>query len=110
MFLPRVRDIEDRNIKVGSFEFVYSDIFGDVVTSSYKLSPKYEGVMIFFPARLNHCVYPFYETEEPRISISGNLSYLPGWDIEEIDSLNNFQDFINLSKLCVSFDFTVKLK
>ena len=76
--LKQFRDIEDRNIKGGSFEFVYSDIFGDVVTSTYNLSPKYEGVMIFFPARLRHCVYPFYETEEPRISISGNLSYLPG--------------------------------
>ena len=73
--LPQFKDIQDRNVKAGSFEFVYSDIFGDIVTSSYKLSPKYEGVMIFFPARMKHCVYPFYETEEPRISISGNLSY-----------------------------------
>jgi len=34
--------------------------------------------MVFFPARLRHCVYPFYKTDEPRISIAGNLSYLPG--------------------------------
>ena len=44
----------------------------------YRLSPKFNGVMLFFPAKLRHCVYPFYETDEPRISIAGNLSYLPG--------------------------------
>ena len=76
--LSQFKDIQKRNLKAGSFEFIYSDIFGDVMPCSYKLSPKYEGVMIFFPARLKHCVYPFYETEEPRISISGNLSYSPG--------------------------------
>ena len=44
----------------------------------YNLSPKYEGFMLFFPAKLRHCVYPFYETDEPRISIAGNLSYFDG--------------------------------
>ena len=81
--LSQFKDIQKRNLKAGSFEFIYSDIFGDVMPCSYKLSPKYEGVMIFFPARLKHCVYPFYETEEPRISISGNLSYSPGWNNQE---------------------------
>ena len=76
--LSQFSDIQESYVKAGTFEFVYSDILGDVTASSYKLSSKYEGVMIFFPARLKHCVYPFYETEEPRISISGNLSYLPG--------------------------------
>ena len=76
--LSQFKGIETKNIKAGSFEFVYSNIFGDIVTSRYDLSPKFDGVMVFFPARLRHCVYPFYETEEPRISISGNLSYVPG--------------------------------
>ena len=43
----------------------------------FKLSPKLEGTMLFFPATLRHCVHPFYETDEARISIAGNLSYLP---------------------------------
>ena len=42
---------------------------------SYKLSKNYEGTMLFFPAKLRHCVYPFYGTDEPRISIAGNLNY-----------------------------------
>ena len=79
--LPQFRDIKKNDIKAGNFEFEYTDILGDVRTRPYNLSPKYEGTMIFFPARLRHCVYPFYETEEPRISISGNLSYYPGGEI-----------------------------
>jgi hypothetical protein len=30
--------------------------------------------MLFFPAWLLHQVYPFYGTEEERITISGNIS------------------------------------
>ena len=75
--LPMFNDIEESNIKAGSFEFEYNDCLGGVQTTGYNLSPKDEGTMLFFPAKLRHCVYPFYETEEPRISIAGNLSYLP---------------------------------
>ena len=46
--------------------------------------PKFEGYMILFPARLRHCVYPFYETNEPRISIAGNLSYSPDYKMKTI--------------------------
>ena len=76
--LPQFKDMNENNIKAGTFEFEYSNILGEGVNYNYRLSPKYEGNMIFFPARLRHCVYPFYATEEPRISISGNLSYYPG--------------------------------
>jgi hypothetical protein len=38
------------------------------------LSPEDEGRIIFFPAWLKHQVYPFYGTEEERITISGNIS------------------------------------
>jgi hypothetical protein len=37
------------------------------------LSPEDEGRMLFFPSTLNHQVYPFYECEEERITISGNI-------------------------------------
>ena len=32
-----------------------------------------EGWMVFFPAQLNHIVYPFYDCDEQRVSISGNV-------------------------------------
>ena len=77
--LPQFKDIKEKDIKAGNFEFGYTDTLGDLITSGYSLSPKFEGYMILFPARLRHCVYPFYETKEPRISIAGNLSYFPDY-------------------------------
>ena len=38
------------------------------------MSPKLEGTMVFFPAQLRHAVYPFYNCDEERISISGNIA------------------------------------
>tara|TARA_Y100001968_G_C19305286_1_gene691311 strand:+ start:229 stop:873 length:645 start_codon:yes stop_codon:yes gene_type:complete len=75
--LPQFSNMKERNIKVGKFEFEYTDVLGSIKQLNFALSQKYEGYMVFFPAQLRHCVYPFYETEEPRISIAGNLSYLP---------------------------------
>ena len=75
--LPQYIDLIDKNIKAGCFEFEYNDTLGTIKNYRYQLSPKYEGYMVFFPAKLRHCVYPFYETDEPRISIAGNLAYLP---------------------------------
>ena len=75
--LPQFSDIKEEDIKAGSFEFEYIDTLGSVTNYSYKLSKQFEDIMVFFPASLRHCVYPFYDTDEPRISISGNLSYLP---------------------------------
>ena len=75
--LPQYSDINEENIKAGCFEFEFNDILGGITNYRYKLSPVFEGSMVFFPSKLRHCVYPFYKTDEPRISISGNLSYLP---------------------------------
>tara|TARA_B100000959_G_scaffold193530_1_gene202403 strand:- start:383 stop:1132 length:750 start_codon:yes stop_codon:yes gene_type:complete len=41
----------------------------------FPLSPDDEGRMLFFPAWLGHQVYPFYGTEEIRITVSGNLKH-----------------------------------
>ena len=75
--LPQFLDIKDGQRKAGNFEFEYLDSLGSIINYAFKLSPKLEGTMLFFPAKLRHCVHPFYETDEARISIAGNLSYLP---------------------------------
>ena len=76
--LPQFLDIKEGDRKPGNFDFEYIDPLGQVTYFTYQLSPELEGVMLFFPAKLRHCVYPFYKSDEPRISIAGNLSYLPG--------------------------------
>ena len=57
----------------GCFELVYCDIFGRPNTYLYPLSTDLEGKMLIFPAELWHIVYPFYTSDEQRISISGNI-------------------------------------
>jgi len=39
------------------------------------MDPELEGKMLFFPAQMKHAVHPFYECDEDRVSISGNLYY-----------------------------------
>ena len=60
---------------VSNFEMTYMDTLGDVCHYTYDMSPLSEGRMLFFPAKMKHCVYPFYECDEDRITISGNLYF-----------------------------------
>ena len=55
------------------FQFSYTNTLGDIMTSTYAMNPSVEGTMVFFPARLNHSVNPFYNCDEHRISIAGNV-------------------------------------
>ena len=56
------------------FVFQYLDILGNIKYHSYFLSKGDEGNMLFFPSQLHHQVYPFYNCDETRISISGNIA------------------------------------
>ena len=56
-----------------SFKFVYTDNLGEIRYYDYNLDAKAEGVMLFFPSKLNQIVYPFYNCEEERVSVSGNI-------------------------------------
>ena len=58
---------------IGQFQFKYSTILGNGASYEYDLSPHYEGTMLFFPSLLDHQVYPFYDCDEDRISVSGNI-------------------------------------
>ena len=57
-----------------TFQFQYINTLGDVLTSTYEMNPDMEGTMVFFPAKMQHCVNPFYECDEQRISIAGNIN------------------------------------
>ncbi len=59
--------------KAGCFEFVYTNVYGQLMSHQIPADHSYEGKIILFPAKLNHTVYPFFTSEGYRISISGNL-------------------------------------
>ena len=56
-----------------NFQFHYQNILGELDTFDYELGKNHEGKMLFFPSKLFHEVYPFYDCDEDRISISGNI-------------------------------------
>ena len=58
---------------ISNFEIWYKDILGGDVAYRYEMSPHSEGTMLLFPSKLNHAVYPFYNCDEDRVSISGNI-------------------------------------
>ena len=63
------------NTKVMStFQFHYSNMLGQMEPYRYCLSPEDEGVMLFFPSALKHEVYPFFNCDEDRISVAGNVN------------------------------------
>jgi len=58
---------------ISAFQFQFSDILGQICPYLYEMNPEMEGTMLFFPSKLKHQVYPFYNCDEDRISISGNI-------------------------------------
>ena len=65
---------QNANAKYNStFNFQYLDILGRSRTHTYALNPEDEGKLLLFPSRLLHVVYPFFECDEERISMSGNI-------------------------------------
>lgn len=59
---------------VSTFCFNYCNILGGTEYYTYRMNPEIEGTMVFFPSKLLHTVYPFYNCEEDRISVSGNIT------------------------------------
>ena len=59
-----------------NFAFLLGQGDGTVHPHQIHLSPEDEGRMVFFPGWLKHMVYPFYECEEERVTISGNIDFV----------------------------------
>lgn len=59
---------------VSCFQFNYSDYSGKLRSEVLAVDNNWEGKMLFFPSDLHHCVYPFYTSDEERISIAGNIT------------------------------------
>jgi hypothetical protein len=72
--LPHVRGTNSPS--ASDFAFVYHDILGKTRTKHYLLDKDSEGTILFFPSQgMGHMVYPFFESDEERVTISGNLFY-----------------------------------
>ena len=59
----------------GNFAYSYRNILGQNFYHNINLTSKDEGSIILFPSKLQHLVYPFYNSKKIRISIAGNLNF-----------------------------------
>jgi hypothetical protein len=59
--------------RAGLFQFVYADTLGKVSWLTLPVDKKWQGRICVFPAELNHQVYPFYSSDDVRVSIAGNF-------------------------------------
>ena len=64
----------------GTFKFHYLNQQGKSITTLYDLDKTYEGTMLLFPSWMHHEVHPFYESDEKRISLSGNIDVVWSYD------------------------------
>jgi len=60
-------------VLASTFQFVYSQVLGNVVNFPLFVEQGWEGRIVMFPSKLLHMVYPFQTSDDYRISIAGNL-------------------------------------
>jgi hypothetical protein len=60
-----------------NFVFQYTNMLGRITTFEMPADKTYEKRIILFPAALHHAVYPFYSTDDFRVTVSGNLFLRP---------------------------------
>ncbi len=58
---------------ISNFGFHYTNVLGKISQFFYNMEKETEGWMVMFPSELKHEVFPFYENDGERISISGNI-------------------------------------
>jgi len=71
--IPSVRN---SNLKAaGNFSFIYPSLYR-IENHNIPADKTYEGKIILFPSNLGHLVYPFYTSDDYRISVSGNINLI----------------------------------
>ena len=71
----KVKNVVNSNSSqnASAFQFLYTDVLGDITKFHFYVEKGWEGRMLMFPAKLYHAVNPFQTSDGYRISISGNL-------------------------------------
>jgi hypothetical protein len=63
----------------GNFTFFYTNPLGEIITHNIPADETMKNRIILFPSKLKHSVYPFYSSDEYRITVAGNFGLqLPG--------------------------------
>jgi len=60
--------------QISNFYFTFTDTLGKIVNYEIAMGKSVEGTLVLFPAQLKHSVNQFYNCDESRISVAGNIS------------------------------------
>jgi|688.fasta_scaffold41683_7 hypothetical protein len=60
----------------GRFELSYINENLEVTSKKLEVDSKFEGKFILFRSNTRHCVYPFYTSDDYRISMAGNIIFV----------------------------------
>lgn len=66
-------DVVNKSFSTSRTAFLITDIHGSICNKSLEIDKSFEGKIVVFPALLKHQVYPFYTSNDYRITVSGNL-------------------------------------
>tara|TARA_B100000287_G_C20631388_1_gene779959 strand:- start:1024 stop:1743 length:720 start_codon:yes stop_codon:yes gene_type:complete len=69
----KTNSVKTNNPVNNTFQFSFNDILGNRQCFTYQLGKHVENMIVFFPASLQHGVYPFFDNEGIRISVAGNI-------------------------------------
>lgn len=80
----------------GHFALHYVDTLGYIKTETIPVDSSYNNVMCIFPAGMNHSVFPFYSSDDYRITVAGNFIFdLSQGDSEDEGKYNTDAAWVN---------------
>ena len=75
LYVSRTRNPNQRY--PGCFSFYATNGLGEIVPHVIEADKSWEQVIMLFPSITHHQVYPFYTSDDYRITISGNMYLNP---------------------------------
>ena len=73
--IARYPNMKPDQVKAGHFAFLQIGEMGRIQSIDLPVDNSWEGKIALFPADLNHTVYPFFTSDDVRITISGNVGF-----------------------------------
>jgi len=67
--------VKSNNNLAGHFEFSYTNALGEHTTMPIPADKTFNGKICLFPSGMPHSVYPFYSSDDYRITVSGNVNF-----------------------------------
>ena len=72
--LKRYKKPQEENA-TSKLSFVFTRSNGQIGVKHIPVERSYEKTIFMFPAKLWHCVYPFFSSDDYRVTISGNMRF-----------------------------------